>query len=113
MHKHLVTLLDAAVTRATATNVAVNVVLALIVGLLAWHYEPGVTRDWLWFCAGIQIGFAIFWLMQDRIAARSRRLMREEMNMIGAHYVEELRRLDRELYSNPHMPQPPHLPRVH
>jgi hypothetical protein len=91
-------------------NIAINVALAIMLGALALIYDNWV-RDSLWFCAGIQIGFAIMWAMAEYQQALAREKMKAEMHAIGADYV---RRMREELNEQPLVPnQPRDEPRLH
>ena len=88
------------------TNVGINVGLAIFLGACALVYDTWV-RDWLWFCAGVQVGFAIMWVMAEYQQAIAREKMKAEMHVIGADTVRRMH----EMYDQHHAPLVPNLPR--
>lgn len=90
---------------ARTINVSINIGLALLCAALTLSTHTEWVRAWLWFCAGVQVGFAIFWLMHEyyqRIErARIRAQMQAEMHAVGAEYVRQMR----EMYDTAANPQ--------
>lgn len=94
-------------------SVLLNLNMAGLCAVLALSAEPGWQRDWLWFVAGLLIGFAAFWLIFERYAERSRAKMRDEMNAIGAQYVQAMHQA---IAAGQVVPLPPNFdqpPRMH
>lgn len=65
----------------------------------------GWLQIWLVFVTGINAGFLLFWVMFDRIYAKQREKMRDEMNAIGADIVRRMHE-DYRGMANPYWPPP-------
>lgn len=68
-------------------NVAFNVSLFVVFAGLAFSRGPGGGRDWMWFVAGTNFGFAAFWLVYPRFTAARRREMEKDMALLIAGAV--------------------------
>lgn len=68
-------------------NVALNVSLFVLFAVLAFTRDEGFGRDWMWFVAGVNFGFAAFWLMYPRFSAARRREMEKDMALTIAGAV--------------------------
>lgn len=73
-------------------NVVFNVSLFALFAAIAFDSDQGIGRDWSWFVAGVNFGFAAFWLVYPRFTAARRREMEKEMALVmtgAAHRVNQ------------------------
>jgi hypothetical protein len=68
-------------------NLAFTATLFVIFALVGYSHDPGFGRDFMWFTAGSQFGFAMFWLFYPRFTAARRREMETDMALMIAGAV--------------------------
>lgn len=71
-------------------NVAFNVSLCALFAFCALISDPGFGREVMWFFAGTQLGFAVFWLLYPRFTAARRREMEKDMALTIAGAVHRV-----------------------
>lgn len=71
-------------------NVALTISLFVLFAGLAYISDPGIGRDWCWFVAGTQLGFASFWLVYPHFTAARRREMEKDMALVMAGAVHRV-----------------------
>lgn len=84
-------------------NVAFNVSLFVLFAGLAFNSDPGIGRDWYWFVAGTNFGFALFWFVYPRFTAARRWEMEKDMALVMAGAVHRVN----EAMGTDLQPEPP------
>jgi hypothetical protein len=67
--------------------------IAICFAAVGYSLDAGWARDWWWFVTGMNVGFALTALFHQRLTAKSRREMRDEMNAMGNDIIRQMREI--------------------